>query len=467
MTKTRFAPSPTGYVHIGNVRTALFNALFAKHDKGIFLLRIEDTDQSRSEEEYTKQLQDDLLWLGMVWQEGPATGGAQAPYFQSQRQAIYDKYYQQLEVAGHVYPCFCTDQELAIARKIQLSAGKPPRYQGNCRNLSAEQIAAKTAQGLKPTLRFRVPDNQIIEFTDLVRGLQRYQSNEIGDFIIRRGDGSAAFFFCNAIDDAVMGVTHVLRGEDHLTNTPRQLMILQALGLPTAQYGHINLIVGPDGAPLSKRHGSKSIKELRQLGFLPQAIVNYLARLGHYYSDNQFMSFAQLAAGFTIEGLGSAPAHYDQSQLLYWQKQAVQQMDEAALWEWLGADVQQHIPAANKNLFVQTVKANITFPTDALHWAKVFFGELHFTDEAKAILKQTDKKFFETTVQVLANTGADFKALSNAISQVLNIKGKALFQPLRVALTGEVHGPEMVHVMELLGTDKIKARLKAASSFSP
>lgn len=462
MTKTRFAPSPTGYVHIGNVRTALLNALLARHDKGIFLLRIEDTDQSRSEDEYTKQLQQDLLWLGLPWQEGPEVGGAYAPYFQSQRQAIYAKYYRQLEALGQVYPCFCTDQELAIARKIQLSAGKPPRYQGTCRNLTAEQINQKITQGVKPTLRFRVPDNQVIEFTDFVRGQQRFQSSEIGDFVIRRGDGSAAFFFCNAIDDAEMQVTHVLRGEDHLTNTPRQLMILQVLNLPAPQYGHMALIVGHDGAPLSKRHGSRSIKELKQLGFLPQAIVNYLARLGHYYSDNDFMDFDRLAAGFSLNALGSAPAHYDQAQLLYWQKQAVQYMDENALWNWLSAEVQQLIPAASKDLFVKTVKTNITFPTDALHWGKIFFGDLHYSDEAKAILMQTDKQFFTTAVSALANTGADYKALSNAISQSLNVKGKALFQPLRVALTGELHGPEMAHVIELLGKDKIHARLNAA-----
>ncbi len=463
MTKTRFAPSPTGYVHIGNVRTALFNALLAKHDKGIFLLRIEDTDQNRSEETYAEQLQHDLLWLGLAWQEGPGVGGDQVPYFQSQRQSIYAQYYQQLEEAKHVYPCFCSDQELAIARKLQLSSGKPPRYQGTCRQLSAEQIKQKIEQGLKPTLRFRVPDSQVIEFNDFVRGPQRFQSNEIGDFVIRRGDGTAAFFFCNAIDDAVMKVTHVLRGEDHLTNTPRQLMILQALGLPFPQYGHMALIVGPDGAPLSKRHGSRNIKELKQLGFLPQAIINYLGRLGHYYPDNSYMDLTQLATNFSVSALGSAPARYDQEQLLYWQKQAVQHLDESSLWDWLGAEVQQLIPTTAKNLFIQTIKANITFPTDALHWAKIFFTDLHYSAESSAILKQADAKLFETAITVLAQAGTDFKALSNAVSQQLNIKGKALFQPLRVALTGELHGPEMGHIVELLGKDKIHARLTAAS----
>lgn len=258
--KTRFAPSPTGYLTIGNIRTALFCALLAKHENGVFLLRIEDTDKLRSGQEFAEQLEFDLHWLGLDWQEGPQVGGQSEPYFQSQRQAIYDTYFQKLTDQNQVYPCFCSDEELAISRKIQLSSGQPPRYEGTCRNLTQEQINKKLAEGLKPTLRFRVPENQIIEFTDFVRGPQKFLSHEIGDFIIRRGDGSAAFFFCNAIDDSLMEITHVLRGEDHLTNTPRQLMLLQALKLAQPQYGHLALIVGPDGTPLSKRHGSRSIK---------------------------------------------------------------------------------------------------------------------------------------------------------------------------------------------------------------
>lgn len=467
MTKTRFAPSPTGHVHIGNVRTALFNALLAMHDKGIFLLRIEDTDLARSSVAYTQQLKQDLLWLDLTWQEGPDVGGPQAPYFQAERQAIYAQYYQQLESMGLAYPCFCTDQELAIARKVQLAAGKPPRYSGTCRGLSQEHIAQKTAQGLKPTLRFKVPENHTIEFQDIVRGAQRYLSNDIGDFIIRRSDGGSAFFFCNAIDDAVMGVTHVLRGEDHLTNTPRQLMLLQALKLPAPQYGHIPLIVGHDGAPLSKRHGSRSLKELNAAGFLPQAIVNYLARLGHYYADNRFMDLSELARQFSLTSLGSAPAHYDEAQLIYWQKQAVQHLNDVEIWRWLGEDVHNKVPVAAKNLFLHTVRANITFPKDALHWATLFFEDCAYSEAAKSVLAATEKAFFSTAIAAVQQHGVDFKAVSQAIAQTLAIKGKALFQPLRVALTGELHGPEMAAIFELLGKEKIIARLlQAAAGYS-
>lgn len=267
--KTRFCPSPTGLIHLGNIRTALFSALYALNQGGTFLLRIEDTDAERSEERYSQQLQDDLRWLGLDWQEGPVHDKGLGPYFQSERQSLYDDYYERLIVGGFAYSCFCSEEELALTRKIQRSQGKPPRYPGTCRALSEDERAEKLAQGLKPTLRFAVPNEATVEFEDLVRGKQIYKTEDMGDFIIRRGNGTSPFMFCNAIDDALMQVTHAIRGEDHLTNTPRQILILQALGLPIPSYGHIALIVGPDGSPLSKRHGSKSAVELREEGYLP------------------------------------------------------------------------------------------------------------------------------------------------------------------------------------------------------
>jgi len=235
-TKTRFAPSPTGLLHLGNVRTALFNALLARRQKGRFLLRIEDTDRERSRPEYVAALLEDLRWLGLDWQEGPAVGGPHEPYAQSTREAIYSQYYRQLESTERVYPCFCTPAELALNppaelalnRKAQLAAGRPPRYPGTCARLSEVERQARLERGLQPTLRFRVPVGRTIEFSDLVRGPQRFASDDIGDFVIRRADGTPQFFFANAVDDALMEVTHVLRGEDHLANTPRQLLLLEA-----------------------------------------------------------------------------------------------------------------------------------------------------------------------------------------------------------------------------------------------
>lgn len=465
MIKTRFAPSPTGYLHLGNIRTALFSALLARKERGVFLLRIEDTDQLRSGAEFAEQLEFDLCWLGLDWQEGPGKEDDRGPYFQSRRQDIYAKYYQHLEQHQLAYPCFCTEQDLAIARKVQLASGQPPRYLGTCRQLTPEQITERLQQNLKPTLRFRVPDNQIIEFNDLVRGPQRFLTNEIGDFVVRRGDGTAAFFFCNAIDDALMGVTHVLRGEDHLTNTPRQLMILQALDLPKPHYGHLAMIIGPDGSPLSKRHGSRSIKVLHKQGFLPLAINNYLARLGHYYVDNSFMDLDQLAANFTIENIGKAPARYDEAQLLYWQKQAVQQLSPEQFWQWLGEETHRLIPTSTKTQFVEAIQSNIVFPEEVTQWAQLLFGELIFSDEQIKILKQAGKTFFETALQAVEQ-GADFKVLTQTLQAKLNIKGKMLYQPLRIALTGREDGPEIVKILPILGEEKIKSRFQSAKILS-
>ena len=463
--KTRFCPSPTGLMHLGNVRTALFNALLAKRHHGIFLLRIEDTDKARSDERYTLALQTDLKWLSMHWQEGPEHDQGNGPYFQSQRQALYDRYYQQLEQQKLAYPCFCSEAELAISRKIQLSQNKPPRYAGTCRSLTAEQIAQKQAGGLKATLRFYVADDQIIEFDDLVKGKQRFLGRDIGDFIIRRTDGTPPFMYCNAIDDALMGVTHALRGEDHLTNTPRQLMILQALGLPIPHYGHLSLILGEDGAPLSKRNGSRSIQELREQGFLPIAIHNYLARLGHHYSIETFLSFEQLAEHFSTKSLGSAPAHFNYEQLLYWQKIAVMQLSQDALWQWFGAEIQAKISNDNRNLFLKTIQPNIMFPKDVLHWVNIFYSnELRYTTDHQAILIAAGKQFFTTALQAVQQYGADFAKVSQTIQQEQRVKGKLLFQPLRVAVTAELHGPQLDSIFLLLGAERLKQRLEQAAS---
>lgn len=455
ITKTRFAPSPTGLLHIGNVRTALFSLLLAQHLKGDFLLRIEDTDRERSKPEYSDALMRDLHWLGLEWQEGP--------YWQSQRQDIYDQYYHLLEQEGLAYPCFCTEQQLAITRKIQLSQGKPPRYNGACRHLTHDQIEAKKQQGLPATLRFAVPPHQVVVVNDMVRGEQKFQTDDLGDFIIRRTDGTAPFLYCSVLDDALMGVTHVLRGEDHIANTPRQLLILQALKLPAPQYGHINLIVGKDGAPLSKRHGSRSIPELRAEGFLASGIINYLARLGHYYQDDTLMSLPELAQKFSLQALGRAPARFDEEQLLHWQKEAIQQLDLAAFWQWLGSEVQALIPTAQKDIFLNTIRANITFPQEASYWAKIFFtAEFSVPAQHQQILAQAGKNFFQESIRAIESEGDDFNQVSKKLAEKLNIKGKALFQPLRVALTGELHGPEMAKIFELLGPNQLIKRFQAA-----
>ncbi|MGB6976458.1 MAG: glutamate--tRNA ligase [Gammaproteobacteria bacterium] len=459
--KTRFCPSPTGLMHLGNLRTALFSALLAKKLNGIFLLRIEDTDRLRSQPKFTQTIFEDLRWLGLEWQEGPEHDKGHGPYWQSQRQAIYDHYYQIVLEKGLAYPCFCSEQQLALTRKAQLSAGKPPRYAGTCRNLTTEQIVAKRSQGLAEVLRFRVPTDQYTVFNDLVRGEQRFANNDIGDFIIRRANGTPPFMYSNAIDDALMEVTHTLRGEDHLTNTPRQIMLLQALHLTAPAYGHIPLIVGADGSPLSKRHGSRSVQELREQGYLPEAIHNYMARLGHYYENDAFMDLSQLAAQFSIAALGKSPARFDSNQLLYWQKEAVLHSPTHRLENWLNDTARQLIPSSAITLFLEIIKPNITFPQEVNAWAEWLFAKsLHYDHDQQDILRTAGETFFATALEALEQPAANFSSVSQMLKEKLGVKGKALFQPLRVALTGQLHGPEMDKLFELLGKDRVRNRLQ-------
>jgi nondiscriminating glutamyl-tRNA synthetase len=460
--KTRFAPSPTGYLHLGNVRTALFNALLARRRGGRFLLRIEDTDRERSRPEYVTALLEDLRWLGLDWQEGPEVGGTHGPYAQSAREGIYAGYYQRLENAGLAYACFCTPAELALSRKAQLAAGRPPRYPGTCARLGEAERRERLDRGLQATLRFRVPAGRTVEFTDLIRGPQRVASDDIGDFVIRRADGTPQFFFANAVDDALMGITHVLRGEDHLANTPRQLLLLEALGLAAPEYGHLALIVGADGGPLSKRAGDLSVRELRAAGYLPEALLNYLARLGHAYDRDEWMEPAELAIGFAMEHLGRAPARYDEGQLLHWQFEAVQRASPDALWAWMGPAVQERVPPGQREEFITTVRPNIRFPTDAAFWAERLFGaDLTPSDESRAVIAAAGSEFFSHALAAYAKHGAAYPSLVEALKQRTGLKGRNLFMPLRVALTGETHGPELARILALLPPELARRRLGA------
>lgn len=459
--KTRFAPSPTGHIHLGNARTALFSLLLARRHDGVFLLRMEDTDGERSHEQFIQSIQTDLHWLGLEWQEGEGQGGAHAPYRQSQRGEIYREYFTRLEQAGTVYPCFCTPQELVISRKACLNAGRPPRYSGKCAQLGREERERLLEQEIDHTLRFRVPAGRSVEFDDLVRGLQCYRTDEIGDFIIRRADGTPAFFFSNALDDALMGVTHVVRGEDHLTNTPRQLLLLEALRLPPPRYAHISLITGSDSSPLSKRHGSLSIAALREAGFLPGAVINFLARLGHYYGHDRFLDLQQLAEQFDTGRLSRSPASHDDARLLYWQGEAVRHADSDELWSWAGPQVHAIVPEDEAREFVTAVRNNVQMPQDMLEWARVIYQELpELGREELEIVQGADGDFFRHALEALVLHGTDFRVLAGEVKRRSGVKGKALFMPLRVALTGRVFGPEMGGLLPLIGCERARRRLE-------
>jgi glutamyl-tRNA synthetase len=318
-------------------------------------------------------------------------------------------------------------------------------------------------------LRFRVPEQGETGFDDLVRGRQSFAHRDIGDFIIRRADGSPAFFFSNAVDDALMGVTHVLRGEDHLANTPRQLLLLQALRLAAPNYAHLPLIVGQGGAPLSKREGGGSLRELRTEGILPEALLNYLAHLGHTYARNQFMGFVELARDFDLAHVGHSPAHFDHQQLEHWQGEAIRHADDPQLWQWMsGADsgLDKRVPAGERLAFVAAVRGNISRPRQALEWAEIVFGTPARPEGGAAeSLQKAGRGFFDAALGALRLKSPEFKPYAQAVGAATGASGKSLFMPLRVALTGRVNGPEMGRLWKLLPPAVVEARLKQAQEY--
>jgi nondiscriminating glutamyl-tRNA synthetase len=451
---TRFAPSPTGSLHLGNARTALFSHLWARKTGGKFILRIEDTDAERSQVRFRDQLMADMRWLGLDWDEGPDVGGPSAPYCQAERGEFYRALFAQLTARDLAYPCYCTAEDLELSRKLQRMSGKPPRYAGTCRGLTAAQRAERESRGLKPTLRFAVPNDLTIEFTDAVHGPQRFSSNDIGDFIIRREDGTPAFFFCNAVDDSAMGVTQVLRGDDHLTNTPRQIMLLEALGMRRPAYGHVGLLVGEDGAPLSKRHGSASAHEFRERGFLSAAVLNHLFRLGHASDVDGWLSAADMPAHFRPEHLGRAPARFEESQLMHWQKESLERMSAADIRAWLAAD--------DSMQFIELVRHNVVLPADAIPWRAVVQGELApLGAEEQRVVATAGPEFFAAAALAYEQSNGDLKMLTAMLKERTGRKGADLFMPLRVALTGQVHGPELASLLKLMSPQTARRRLQS------
>ena len=450
---TRFAPSPTGSVHLGNVRTALFSRLWARKSGGRFILRIEDTDVERSRRRFRDELLAELSWLGLDWDEGPDVGGPSAPYSQSERGESYAALFARLEAQGDAYPCYCSAEDLELSRKLQRMAGRPPRYAGTCRHLSEAARSARAAAGARPTLRFAVAADRVVEFTDAVHGPQRFATNDIGDFIIRREDGTAAFFFCNAVDDALMGVTQVLRGDDHLTNTPRQLLVLDALALRRPAYGHVGLLVGEDGAPLSKRHGSTSVQEFRQRGFLSEALLNHLFRLGHAADVDGWLHPAEMPAHFRPEHLGKAPARFEETQLVHWQKETLARMSSAQVSAWL--------KLGDAEGFADLIRHNVVLPADAAPWLEVLRGELPpLGEEERRVVAAAGPAFFAAAAAALEESGADMKRMTKLLAERTGRRGAELYLPLRLALTGRDHGPELGPLLKMIGPESARRRLE-------
>ena len=311
--RLRFAPSPTGHLHVGNARTALFNWLAARHAGGTFILRVEDTDVERSTRASEEAIRADLLWMGLAWDEGVDVGGPYGPYRQSERLAVYAEHARQLIASAQAYRCFCSPERLEEERQAQLARGLPPKYGGACRAIAPEEAESRVAAGERPVIRLRVPADREVSFDDLVRGRVTFHTDVIGDPVLVRSDGMPAYNYAVVVDDALMNVTHVVRGEDHISNTPRQVLVYEAFGWTPPRFAHLSLVMGPDHAPLSKRHGATSVAEFRAKGYLPEALVNYLALIGWSPGDGEeILPLDEMARRFELSAVSHSAGVFDE-----------------------------------------------------------------------------------------------------------------------------------------------------------
>jgi nondiscriminating glutamyl-tRNA synthetase len=459
--RVRFAPSPTGKLHVGNARTALFNWLLARGNGGSFILRIEDTDAERSTRESEQAILRDLLWLGLDWDEGPDRGGSFGPYRQSERLHLYQSYSEELLQSGAAYQCFCSTAQLEAERQEALASGRPARYAGTCRRLSKDDAARRVAAGERPALRFRVPDERDVVFTDAVRGEVRFQTDVIGDPVIVRADGMPAYNFAVVVDDALMEVTHAIRGEDHISNTPRQILLYEALGFAPPIFAHLSMVMGPDHAPLSKRHGATSVGEFRAKGYLPEALVNYLALIGWSPGGNdELLPIDELARRFSLEDVGRSAGVFDEEKLAWANRHYMKSADPGRIAEL-------SVPYfAEAGVAMRPDPRALEFLASAMPMASASVDRLSevpgrlaflFSYDAAAALRdpQTLGEMAAAEARAVVRTLAEelaaaprldkegFREAANRVRARTGQKGKALFHPIRVVLTGRSEGPEL------------------------
>ncbi len=474
--RVRFAPSPTGFMHVGNARTALFNYLFARHNNGTFVLRIEDTDVERHSEEAVNVIYEALKWMGINWDEGPDVGGPYGPYRQSERLPIYREFIEKLKEKGLVYECYCTPEELDAMRKEQLERGEPPRYTGKCRHLTEEEKERLRAEGRKPVLRFKVPEDEVIVFEDLVKGRIEINTRQLGgDFVIVRSNGMPVYNFVVVIDDALMKITHVIRGEDHISNTPKQILLYRALGFEVPQFAHLPMILGQDRSKLSKRHGSTSVKEFKEKGYLPEAFVNFLALLGWYPKDGkEVLSMEELIERFDIKDVNSAPAVFDTTKLNWLNQVYIRQYPIDKLTDLVVPYLEKtgfDLSAFSRDWLekvVEVTREYFTVLSDAPVYMETFLkDDFQVQPEAKEFILEDPKRLEVIRAFKEKLSGFDgelsqeaFKKLVKEVGKEVGVKGKNLFMPIRIGLTGKMSGPELPILAELLGKERVLKRLE-------
>jgi len=454
---TRFPPSPTGYLHIGGARTALFNWLFARQKKGKFILRIEDTDKERSTQDATRAILESLEWLGLDWDEGP--------YFQSQRYPIYKEFIERLLSSGKAYHCHCTPAELEERRRQAMAKGLKPKYDGKCRDLAL-------GPGSNAAVRLKAPQTGKTVFHDMVKGPISFNNEELDDLVLWRSDGSPTYHLAVVVDDITMGLTHIIRGDDHVNNTPRQIMIYHALDEPLPCYAHVPMILGPDKTRLSKRHGATSVLAYRDMGYLSHALVNGLARIGWSYGDQEKFTLDELIEKFSLEHVGRAAGIFNAEKLLDLNAQYIRETETGSLATALTPFLERlgfkNLDRATVAQAAETLKPRSKTLVEMAEGARFYF-ETPIAYEEKADSKFLKPNILELMRDILERLqGADDftrKGLENVFLSFLEekeIKLGKIAQPLRVALTGKSASPGLFEVMEVLGKDKVVARIQKA-----
>ncbi len=480
--RVRFAPSPTGPLHIGGARSALFNYLLARKYAGQFIVRSEDTDLERSSLESEHNILEALRWLNIPWGEGIEVGGDYAPYRQTERLELYRKYTDKLFQSGHAYFCYCSEEELEQEREDLIFRGLTPRYMGKCRNLSAEERSENEAKGRKPVVRFRVPKGEQILIKDLVRGDVVFESDGIGDYVIVKSDGIPTYNFAVVVDDITMKISYVIRGEEHLSNTPRQVLIYQALGITVPEFAHISLILNTEGKKMSKRDGDTAVIDYQAKGYLPEAIVNFIVLLGWAPpGEDEFFSLAELAELFSLERVSKSPAVFDLNKLKwinahYLKLSPPERIAELALPHLrdVGVFPEGELTAPQQQWlhdFVLAITDHLSCVSEVRDFVHYVYGDVvqEMDEEARQILldEQVPKVldlFRQKLIQVEQLSSDSVKVILKQITKELKVGGKLVFMPVRVALTGQMHGPELYSIIPLLGKGNVLKRLEYTES---
>lgn len=476
--RVRYAPSPTGHLHIGNARTALFNYLFARNTGGKFIIRIEDTDQKRNVEGGELSQLKYLKWLGIDWDESIDVGGDYGPYRQMERLDIYKKYADELLERGLAYKCYMTEEELEKEREEQRAKGQVPKYSGAHRNLTEEQIAEFEKEGRKPSIRIRVPENVTYTFFDIVKGKISFHSSDFGDWVIMKKDGTPTYNFAVAIDDHLMKITHVLRGEDHISNTPKQMMIYQAFDWDIPTFGHMTLIVNEERKKLSKRDESiiQFIEQYADLGYLPEAMFNFIALLGWSpKGEEEIFSKEQFIEIFDPERLSTSPAVFDSNKLKWMNNQyikntPVEKVIDLALPHLIEAGKVEENMSEEKREWVHSLialyKDQLSYGQEIVELTELFFREdIDYSESDLNVLNEEHvhdllSHFMTELKQLESFTPEKIKSAIKATQKATGQKGKKLFMPIRVAVTGQQHGPELPNAISLLGQETVLARLE-------